>query len=203
MERPRLGNMLVKAKLLSEDQFKKALDFQKTVGGKFGAILVKLGFVTDEALTNFLAQQQGLQIANLANLVIPWNLVKRVPKSLIEKHHVIPIGYKDGILTLAVSDPFDYEAIEEIQLATNSRIEVHLASREQINKAISDALYSGVAMDSETAVEEVLKSLEEADKKAGPVGATDARLVKVLFSILMDKGIITQKELLDKAKQIK
>jgi type IV pilus assembly protein PilB len=203
MERPRLGSMLVKAKLITEDQLKKAIEFQKTVGGKLGAIIVKLGYVNDEVLINFLAKQQGLPLTNLSEQVVPWNLVKRVPKSLIEKHHVLPIAYKDGVLTLAVSDPFDYEAIEEIQLATNCRIEVYLASRDQLNKAISDVLYAGPAGMADKAVplEEMLKSLEE--ERDGEAGLSAAKLQKAVIALLVDKGVITFKELFEKARQFK
>ncbi len=205
MERPRLGSMLVKAKLLTEDQLKKAMEFQKTVGGKLGAIIVKLGFVSDDVLTNFLAKQQDLPIVDLSNLVLPWNLVKRVPKALIEKHHVIPVAYKDNILTLAVSDPFDYEALEEIQLATNYRIEMHLASRESVNKAITDVLYTGPGSQSEKAisVDDLMKGLYEADKKAGKTALSPTQIQKAIVSLLVEKGILTQKELQERARQMK
>jgi type IV pilus assembly protein PilB len=194
--------MLVKAKLLTDDQLKRAIDFQKTVGGKLGAIIVKLGYVSDEVLTNFVAKQQGLPIVDLSNLVLPWNLVKRVPKALIEKHHVIPVSFKDTVLTLAVSDPYDYEAIEEIQLATNYRMEINLASREQINKAISDVLYTAPEAQAEKAApaDELAKSLEEGEKKAG---VTPLQMQKALITLLVEKGVITQKDLLERAKHLK
>jgi type IV pilus assembly protein PilB len=207
MERPRLGTMLVKAKLLTDDQLKKAVDFQKTVGGKLGAIIVKLGFVSDDVLTAFLGKQQQLPIVDLTNLVLPWNLVKRVPKALIEKHHLIPVAFKDGVLTLAVSDPFDYEAIEEIQLATNYRMEIQLATRESINKAINDVLYAGPEAQSERAIplDDVLRGLEEVDKKGshGGVPMTSAQLQKALIALLIEKGIVSQKELFDRARHVK
>lgn len=199
MDRLKLGRMLTEAKLLTEEQLKKAVEFQKEVGGKLGAIIVKLGFVSDEVLTGFLAKQQGLPIVNLTELVLPWNLVKRVPRSLIEKHQVLPIAFKDGVLTLAISDPFDYDAIEEIQLATNYRIEIHLASREQIKKAISDVLYQ----EPEKTKEEILKDLEEGDRKAGAPALSVARIQKALVALLVEKKVITERELHDKARQMK
>ncbi len=205
MERPRLGSMLVKAKLLTEDQLKKSMDFQKTVGGKLGAVVVKLGFVSDEVLTSFLARQQGLPIVDLSKLVLPWNLVKRVPKALIEKHHVIPIAYKDNALTLAVSDPFDYEAVEEIQFATNYRIDIQLASRESINKAITDVLYAGPETQSERAipVDELVKGIDGSGKKGEGASIPPDKLQKALISLLVEKGILTQKELQDRARKVK
>jgi len=197
--------MLVKARLLTEEQLKKAVEFQKTVGGKLGAIVVKLGFVSDEALTAFIAKQQDLPIVDLSRLVIPWNLVKRVPKALIEKHHVIPTAFKDNVLTLAVSDPYDYEAIEEIQLATNYRIEINLASRESINKAITDVLYAGPETQSERAipVDDLMKGLYEGDKKSGDSSVSPLQIQKALVALLLEKGILTQKELLERARKMK
>lgn len=199
MDRLKLGRMLTEAKLLTQDQLKKAVEFQKEVGGKLGAIIVKLGFVSDETLTNFLARQQGLPIVNLTELVLPWNLVKRVPRALIEKHQVLPIAFKDGVLTLAISDPFDYEAIEEIQLATNYRIEIHLASREQIKKAISDVLHQ----EPDKTKEEILKDLEEGDRKSSVAPPPLAQVHKALVALLVEKQIITEKELHDKVRQMK
>lgn len=204
MDRLKLGTMLVEAKLLTDEQQKKAVEFQKAVGGKLGAIIVKLGYVSDDVMTDFLAKQQGLPIVDLSELVLPWNLVKRVPKALIEKHQVFPIAFKDGVLTLAVTDPFDYEAIEEIQLATNYRIEMHLASREQLKKAIADVLYRQPPEEPEKSKEDILKDLEEGERKGGGGGAVSvSRLQKALVAILVEKKVITEKELMDRARQMK
>src|SRR5258706_4445090 len=137
-EKTRLGRLLVEARLLTQEQLKMAMDFQKSVGGKLGAIIVKLGFIEDATLIQFIARQQGLKVVNLDELVLPENLVKRVPRKLIERHYIIPIHYKEGNLTIATSDPYDYEAIEELQLAQDAKVEIQLAPRSAIIKCISE-----------------------------------------------------------------
>ena len=195
-----LGKMLTNAKLITEEQLKMAIDFQQSVGGKLGAIIVKLGFIEDSALTKFIAKQQGMTVVDLDELVLPENLVKRVPKKMIEKHHVIPIRFHDGILTIATSDPFDYEAVEELQLVVDSRIEMQLASRTQILRAIRnlfdpDSDYRGVE---EKTKEQLLKDLEAGEaNKMSP-----AKLQAALIPLLIDKGVISESELNQKARKL-
>jgi len=110
-EKVQLGQMLEESGLLNPEQLKMAMDFQKSVGGKLGAIIVKLGFIEDLTLTNFIARQQGIPVMNLDELVIPENLFKKIPRKMIDKHHVVPIRFHDGVLTVATSDPYDYEAM--------------------------------------------------------------------------------------------
>jgi type IV pilus assembly protein PilB len=199
-ERERLGKLLVDAKLLTEEQLKMAIDFQLAVGGKLGAIIVKLGFIEDSTLIHFIAKQMNLPVVNLDELVLPENLVKRIPRKLIEKHHVLPIHYKEGNLTIATSDPFDYEATEELQLAQDARIEVNLASRSQILKCISQLFYRDeepAAPVKEKSKDELLKDLEHRPEKL-----SKAQQLEALVPLLVDKGVITYDELAKKAKEL-
>lgn len=186
-EKTRLGRLLVEARLLTQEQLKMAMDFQKTVGGKLGAIIVKLGFIEDSTLIQFIARQQGLKVVNLDEVVIPENLVKRVGRKLIERHHVLPIHYADGILTMATSDPYDFEAIEEIQLAQDAKVEIHLAPRSQILKTITE--------------------LFERDESAPPEKKEEPRpdkhqLLDALIPLLIQKGLISDDELVKKAREL-
>ncbi len=200
-QKDRLGRMLLQAKLITEEQLKMASDFQKAVGGKLGAIIVKLGFIEDMTLTNFIARQQGLKVVNLDELVLPENLVKRIPRRTIEEHHVLPIGYSSGLLSIATSDPYDYEAIEALQLAQDAKIEIQLAPRSQILKWINRLFYADetAARPKEKSKEELLKDLE-----------TDGRRDKVakiylheaLVPLLIAKGVFTEEELVKKAREI-
>jgi hypothetical protein len=198
-ERERLGKLLVDKKLLTEEQLKMAIDFQKSVGGKLGAIIVKLGFIEDATLIHFIADQMNLPVVNLDELVLPENLVKRIPRKLIEKHHVIPIHYKDGQLTVATSDPYDFEAIEELQLAQDARIEINLSSRTQILKCIGQLFYreEEPAPVKEKSKDELLKELEHRPEKL-----SKAQQLEALVPLLVEKGVITYDELSKKAKEL-
>ncbi len=193
MEKAKLGQLLLKSNLLSDAQLKKAIDMQKVLGGKLGSIIVKLGFISDDDLTKFLAKQERLPIADLSNLVIPKDLVKRVPKEVIEKHQVVPIHYKNGVLSLAMSDPTDFEAIEEVQFIANCRVEVAMASRAHLTRVISELFYES-------------KAQEKGAKDAGDESKTveiDEAMEKALIPLLVEKGIITYEELRKKSADFK
>ncbi len=201
-ERLQLGQMLVDAKLLTEEQLKMAADFQTSVGGKLGAIIVKLGFIEDQTLTHFIARQQSMPVVNLDELVLPENLVKRIPRKLIEAHHVLPIRYHNGILTIASSDPYDYEAIEELQLAVDSRIEIQLAPRTQILRSIQGLFYKedAAAPVKDKTRDQLLKELEGEDRAVPKVSRE--RMQEALIPLLIDKGVITEAELARKAREL-
>jgi len=198
-EKVQLGQMLEESGLLTPEQLKMAMDFQKSVGGKLGAIIVKLGFIEDQTLTNFIARQQGIPVVNLDELVVPENLFKRIPKKLIDKHHMVPIRHHDGVLTVATSDPYDYEAIEEIQLAIDQRVELVLAARTQITRTITEMVNrpASPAPVKEKSKDQILKELDHGGDKV-PKEALQAALIPLLIS----KGIITQEELVRKAKEL-
>ena len=198
-EKVQLGQMLEESGLLSQEQLKMAMDFQKSVGGKLGAIIVKLGFIEDQTLTNFIARQQGIPVVNLDELVVPENLFKRIPRKLIDKHHMVPIRFHDGVLTVATSDPYDYEAIEEIQLAIDQRVELVLAARTQITRTITEMANRPTAPHpvKEKSKDQLLKELDHGGDKVSKEALQGA-----LIPLLIAKGIITNDELVRKAKEL-
>ncbi len=180
-----------------------AMDFRKEVGGKLGAIIIKLGFLEDSTLTNFLAKQQGLPKVDLSELVLPENLVRRVPQKLIERHHILPIHFADNVLTLATSDPFDYEAIEEVQLSMpDMRIEMKLAPRSQILRSISELFHADpveVPVKEKTK-ETLLRELDAEGKSQERIASVQLR--DALIPLLIEKGLITRDELAQKARDL-
>ena len=202
-DKARLGRLLVESNLLTEEQLRMATDFQKSVGGNLGAIIVKLGFIEDHRLIQFIAKDQGLSVISLDDIVLPHNLVRRLPRKLIEKHQVIPIHYKDNVLTVATADPYDYEAIEEIQLAQDAKIEINLAPRSAIQKCIGELF----TPDKAPVLHEDRPELET--HRDVPI-TTHRHLPKVskmylheaLVPLLIQKGVISEEELIRKAREI-
>jgi type II secretory ATPase GspE/PulE/Tfp pilus assembly ATPase PilB-like protein len=202
-DKARLGRLLVESGLLTEEQLRMATDFQKSVGGNLGAIIVKLGFIEDHRLIQFIAKDQGLSVISLDDIVPPHNLVRRLPRKLIEKHQVIPIHYKDNVLTVATADPYDYEAIEEIQLAQDAKIEINLAPRSAIQKCI------GELFNPERAPVQHEDRTESDAHRDAPI-TTHRHLPKVsklylheaLVPLLIQKGVISEEELIRKAREI-
>jgi type IV pilus assembly protein PilB len=139
-ERLKLGEMLLKKKLITKEQLDTAVEYQKSLGGKIGSIIVKLGYMTDEALTREIARHYNMEVTDLANMILPVNLLKAVPKDIIEKHHLIPVHQTNSVLTVCMSDPTDYEALDELQFITGKKIETTLATRDSIKRAIAEFL---------------------------------------------------------------
>lgn len=207
VERTKLDELLVEKKVITTDQLKMAHEFQRSVGGKLTAVLVKLGFVTDENLAKFIGEQQGLEVIDLDSMWLPDNLVKKIPRDLIEKHHVFPIAFKDDILTLATSEPMDFEATEEIQLVTNYRIEMALATRSAIQRSINRSFYEAPKAE-EPKKDQLIKELEdpgvgkELSEKAARQDVTPMMLRRALIPLLLAKGVFTEDELIKKAKEL-
>lgn len=204
-DKARLGRLLVESNLINEEQLRMASDFQRSVGGNLGAIVVKLGFIEDHRLIQFIAKDQGLSVISLDDIVLPHNLVRRLPRKLIEKHQVLPIHYKDNVLTVATSDPYDYEAIEEIQLAQDSRIEINLAPRSAIQKCISELFHPSA----QPSIDDFRPESEGGAHRDPPI-TTHRHLPKVsklflheaLIPLLIQKGVISEEELIRKAREI-
>lgn len=181
-----------------------ATDFQRSVGGNLGAIVVKLGFIEDHRLIQFIAKDQGLSVISLDDIVLPHNLVRRLPRKLIEKHQVLPIHYKDNVLTVATADPYDYEAIEEIQLAQDAKIEINLAPRSAIQKCITELFHPAAPP-----VEEGRADFDAGSHRDAAI-TTHRHLPKVsklflheaLIPLLIQKGVISEEELIRKAREI-
>ena len=188
----RLGEMLVKSKLITEDQLKKALAQQSTSGGRLGSNLVKLGFLTEEDITSFLSKQYGVPSINLAHFEIDQNVIKLVPAEIAQKHMVIPINRKGSVLTVAMADPSNIFAIDDIKFLSGFKVEPVVAAETSIKNAINKHY------DSAGLVKDILQgyddrevaTVEEGDE--GPdVGdlqraTEDAPVVKLVNLILSD-----------------
>lgn len=205
----RLGEMLVEANLITRPQLEKALSYQQTTSGRLGEILEKLGFIKEEALLNFLAEQQDLQMVDTEEVIWPEALIKKIPQSLIEKYTFLPISKQGDVLKIAINDPTDYDAIEEIQLFTNMRVEVALAPRNALKKAIAEIFNK-----SRTGVITKEDLINELDKISSPQEGKQSEgiktsgeipvssVLKALVHILIEKNIITEKELNQKINEV-
>lgn len=196
MDRANIGQRLVRAGLLTEAQLGRADAMRRQVGGNLGAIIVKLGFLSDEQLTKFLSDQAKLPVVDLGKRVIPKSLVLRIPRDVLERHHVLPVSMDNQTLTLAMADPTDYDAIEEIQFLTNCRVNVVLASQQSIVRALNE-----LHVAEERSREELTRELERGAKGGVPLEVTPG-LERALIPLLVEKGIITESELREKAREL-
>ena len=144
--REKLGELLVRVGLITADQLDSALDEQLRTGGKLGEVLVRGLVLSEEDIAEALAKQKGLEHVNLANVSIDRSAVVLLPVRMEKRRAVIPVGFNEDRLVLAMADPLDVEAIDEAELRTGFKIEPVVASYSQVLYAIekyavaSDAL---------------------------------------------------------------
>jgi len=134
----RLGDILVKSGLISEDMLANALEEQKKDGARLGATLVKLGFLSDEDLLKALSKHYGVKSIDLNNIEINDAVLKLLPGDLAAKYLVVPIKRFGHTLTLAMINPGDVTAIEDIKFATGFEIEPVVVSEDALLKIIQD-----------------------------------------------------------------
>jgi len=132
----RLGDLLVADGLITEEQLGKALVEQKGVTEKLGSILLKLNFIQEEQLIGFLSRQYGIPSITLSQLDIDPDVLRLVPASIAKKYEVLPIKREGASLTLAMSDPTNVFALDDVAFMTNLQVMPVVASQAAIRKAI-------------------------------------------------------------------
>src|SRR6266481_2290787 len=100
----RLGEILVKESLITQDQLQKALEFQRANGGKLGSCLTKMGFITDDDITGVLSRQYGVPSINLKYYEIDPNVIKLIPQDTALRYQVVPLSRVGSVLTIAMTD---------------------------------------------------------------------------------------------------
>src|SRR5713226_2249789 len=132
----RIGELLLKEKLITPEQLQQALNQQKSNGGKLGYNLVKMGFVKDEQITGLLSKQYGVPSINLAQFKIDPTIVKLVPTETARKYQIIPLSRSGSTLTIAMTDPTNVFAMDDIKFMTGYTVEPVVASEVAITDAI-------------------------------------------------------------------
>src|ERR1044071_6226894 len=132
----RIGELLLKEKLITPEQLQQALTQQKSNGGKLGYNLVKMGFVKDEQITALLSKQYGVPAINLANFKIALTIIKLAPTDTARKYQIIPLSRSGSTLTIAMTDPTNVFAMDDIKFMTGYTVEPVVASEVAITDAI-------------------------------------------------------------------
>ncbi len=164
----KIGQILLKEGMITQHQLDEALKIQERVNARLGRILVKLGYVENKTIAECLSRQLNLPVVNLNEQDIPEKVIKQIPYEVAKKHIAIPIEYKDNTLIVAMADPSDSYAIEDIQFKTNLSIKATLATETSIIDAfrkyyqIDDKEYKSF-MSSALELEEEELKIEEVD----------------------------------------
>jgi type IV pilus assembly protein PilB len=132
----KLGDLLLKAKLITQDQLDAALKSQREEGGKMGEALVRVGAVTENDITETLSQQFGVPSIDLASFEIDPSVIKIVPGDVARKYGVLPVNKTGATLTIAMGDPTNVFAMDDIKFMTGYNVEPVVTSAVALRKAI-------------------------------------------------------------------
>jgi type IV pilus assembly protein PilB len=163
----RIGELLLREKRITPEQLQHALNHQKTHGGKLGFNLVTLGFVKDEEITALLSKQYGVPSINLAQFDLDQSVIKLIPGDTAQKYQVVPLSRVGATLTIAMTDPTNVFAMDDIKFMTGYNVEPVVASEGAMMAAIQryypPVAKSGIVKEplGPSALESATKRLEE------------------------------------------
>ena len=132
----RIGELLLKEKRITPEQLQQALAHQKANGGKLGFNLVKMGFVKDEEITALLSKQYGVPSINLTQFEIDPAVIKLIPADTAQKYQIVPLSRAGATLTIAMTDPTNVFAMDDIKFMTGYNVEPVVASETAVVEAI-------------------------------------------------------------------
>ena len=132
----RIGELLLKEKRITPEQLQQALNHQKANGGKLGYNLVKMGFVKDEEITALLSKQYGVPSINLTQFEIDLAVIKLIPAETAQKYQIVPLSRAGATLTIAMTDPTNVFAMDDIKFMTGYNVEPVVASETAVIEAI-------------------------------------------------------------------
>src|SRR6476660_3070431 len=141
----RIGELLLKEKRISADQLQQALNHQKASGGKLGYNLVKLGIVKDDEITALLSKQYGVPSINLTQFEIDPAVIKLIPPETAHKYQIVPLSRAGATLTIAMTDPTNVFAMDDIKFMTGYNVEPVVASETAVVEAVLRYYPTGAA----------------------------------------------------------
>jgi type IV pilus assembly protein PilB len=190
----RLGELLVGNNLITKDQLKQALAEQKAAGGqlRLGSILIRDSLITEADLTSFLSKQYGVPTINLADYDVDAQVIKIIPAEIAHKYQIVPVNRAGSTLIIAMSDPSNIFAIDDIKFMTGYNVEVVVVAESSIKTAI-DKLYDQSASLADVMNDldnmedfEVLGEDDDVDLGSLERATEDAPVVKLVNLILTD-----------------
>ncbi|MBI4242980.1 MAG: hypothetical protein HY606_02720 [Planctomycetes bacterium] len=145
--------------------------------------LIKSGYLNEDRFLEILAKEYNLDPMNLLDVILPDNLIKKIPRYLTAKYLFIPIHYSNEILTIAICSPIGLMVVEELQILLNCRVKLVVAKYSQVSKLLKDFFK------------------DEEAKSLGRAIYNNPNINKILAHLLVERGIITEEELINKARE--
>lgn len=171
----RLGDLLISAGVIRPEQLNDALAIQKKTRERLGDVLINNGIITEQQLIEALQMQLGVDFVDLTAVSIPLELARFVPRSIAKKYCVVPVKLQKDELYVAMSDPLNFEAQEEVKSASHKQVVPMIATRRAVEQAIA-TLYGN---------EGTARAIEEMKREAG---SNQADIVPVQMSKAVDSG---------------
>jgi len=193
----RLGDLLVKEKVITQEQLEQATRLQKDTHTRLTSALVKLGFLSDEDVTNFLSRQYGVPAINLSYFEIDPAVVKLIPYETAKRYQILPLSRVGASLTIAMVDPTNVFAMDDIKFMTGFNIEPVVASESSIIEGIDKAYGTSKEEELESVMQsmnelgegtdvEVQAEEQELELKELEKAADEAPIVKLVNLVLTD-----------------
>jgi type IV pilus assembly protein PilB len=151
--------------LITQDQLQKALEFQRANGGKLGSCLTKMGYITDDDIIGVLSRQYGVPSINLRFYEIDPIIIKLIPQDTAQRYQVIPLSRVGSVLTIAMTDPTNVFAMDDIKFMTGFNVEPVVASESAIGDAISRFYGGNSGGTNQEEISNLMKDLAEDDQE--------------------------------------
>lgn len=184
----RIGDVLIEERLITEEQLKAALEQQKnsTEGKRLGDILIELGYVSELQFIQCLSKRLKIPFINLNNYPIATDVAQMIQESVARKYHLVPIAKKDQLLTVAMSDPMNLMAIEEVKVITKCQINPVIATKQEIESIIKRCYSGQGAIEAAQEVEKQYASRETVNARNNVqlMDIENAPVVKMINSII-------------------
>jgi len=187
----RLGELLLREQLITPLELQQAIEEQRNAGGRLGYQLTKMGFIEENELTAFLSKQYGVPSIDLGEFDIELEIIKLIPKEVVLKHQVIPVNRTGATLIVAMADPSNIFAIDDIKFLTGYNVEVVVASEQAIEGAVekyytSNVTFDDVMLDFDDEDVDVIDADEDINELDLEKSAGDAPVIKLVNLILLD-----------------
>ena len=189
INKKRLGDILLDAGFISEDELFEALEVQEDTDKRLGQVLIDLGIITELDVVEALEYQLGITQVDLKKFVIDPEIISLIPQDLAEQSQAIPIRREDDTLTVAMADPLDVVAIDDIRMETGYEINPVIATQSEIQHALDQ--YFG----NEEEVDQMIEEIDSADGEDAELGldqlkeAVDEAPVVRLVNNIINEGV--------------
>ncbi len=187
----RVGDLLVEAGAITEDQLQQALEKQKEDGGRIGNVIMQMGFISKELLITVLTTQMGIEYCEVRSVQIDEAVLKLVPDNLVAKYRVMPIGFdpeNPNILKVAMADPMDLMAVDDISISSGLQVEPMLSFDEDLSEVIGKYYGSAQAMEAAEAykAEQGITATPDVDESQAEI---DNSPIVLLVNQIIEGGV--------------